>query len=104
MRSASPGVELERREELERLHEKYRTLCQLRQAGISDANADEKATLKQLAQQFPGALRELDSFPTEELEKRRDQIARALKSGEAEPWMEWMASYHALMRVALAIR
>ena len=47
---------------------KYEKLCDLRQRQISDVAP--RAELVALAAAFPGALRELDCLPWEELERR----------------------------------
>jgi hypothetical protein len=61
---------------------------------------DRRASLRALAAEWPGALRELDTLPTDEIERRLDACA----AGADEPWMAWMLRYHELMRAALAIR
>ena len=66
--------------------------------GAPDAAA--RAELKSLAREFPGALRELDTLPTDEIDRR----LLALESGEAAPWMRIMSRYHVLMRAALHIK
>src|SRR4051812_35137956 len=60
-------------------------------------DAAMRARLKQLAKEFPGALRELDTLPTDEIERR--MAARA-----DEPWVRWMCRFHTLMRAALQLR
>lgn len=87
-------------EALPALTEKYRRIAALR-------SADERAppeTLRALASEFPGALRELDSLPLPVIEARIVGLARALSTTTIEPWMEWMLAYHALMRAALALK
>jgi hypothetical protein len=85
-----------------RLADKYRRMAQLRASLPADRPPDAagRATLKQLAREFPGALRELDSLPTDEIDAR----LQALERGDDAPWMRWMARYHALMRAALHIK
>lgn len=82
------------------LARKYRVMAELRRAGAPDALAEDRARLRALANEFPGALRELDTLPTEEIERR----ATALESGALEPWMVWLAEFHELMRVALEVK
>jgi hypothetical protein len=74
---------------------KYRRMLALRHAGAGD-----RAALRALAADFPGALRELDTLPTDEIARR----AEATAAGVFEPWMEWMLAYHALMRAALLLK
>jgi hypothetical protein len=85
-----------------RLAEKYRRMAALRASLPADRppDAEGRAALKQLAREFPGALRELDSLPTDEIAAR----LAALEHGDDAPWMRWMARYHALMRAALHIK
>jgi hypothetical protein len=64
----------------------------------------QKAELKAFAVEFPGALRELDSLSTAEIDRRRRLAIAAAAGGEREPWMGWMYGYHALMRLALQVK
>ena len=60
--------------------------------------------MRALAEAWPGALRELDSLPSDELERRRAALEGAAAGAPVEPWMAWMVAYHELMRAALAVR
>jgi hypothetical protein len=82
------------------LAQKYRLMAELRRAGAPDERAEDRARLRALADEFPGALRELDTLTSEEIDER----ARACERGEDAPWMDWMAAYHAHMRAALELR
>jgi hypothetical protein len=73
---------------------------ELRAGAAHGGDAESRAALRAFAADWPGALRELDALPTDEIERR----ARACAGGDDEPWMAWMARYHELMRAALAIR
>jgi len=75
-------------------------MAQLRATLQGPPDVETRRTLKQLAREFPGALRELDSLPTDEIERRLS----ALEGGGDEPWMRWMARFHTLMRAALQMR
>jgi len=94
---------------------KYRLLCLWRrgkdrtfETDASHADADpsasnaglaERSAMRGLAEEFPGALRELDLLGLPELERRVSVLAR----GEAdEPWIAWILCYHELLRAALA--
>lgn len=80
---------------------KYARLCQLRQAlGDVPPDAAGRAQLRALAADWPGALRELDTLPTAELQRR----AQLCAEGGDEPWMAPLLRYHQLMRAALALR
>jgi hypothetical protein len=72
---------------------------ELRALAVGD-EAEARAALRAFAAAWPGALKELDTLPTDEIERR----ARACQAGEVEPWMAWSVRYHELMRAALAIR
>src|SRR6185369_7546889 len=48
----------------------------------------------------PGALRELETLPTDEIGRR----LAALEAGCDEPWVRWMCRFHTLMRAALHIK
>lgn len=73
---------------------------QLRAAVANDKDPHARAVLRAFAAEWPGALRELDALPTDEIERR----AHACEVAEDAPWIAWMARYHELMRAALAIR
>jgi hypothetical protein len=59
---------------------------------------------KALAREFPGCLAELDTLPLDAIDARAAELARAADGGAVEPWMEWLAGYHAWMRAALWIK
>jgi len=82
------------------LARKYRAMAELRRAGAPDERAEDRARLRALAEEFPGALRELDTLATDEIDRR----AEACEREDAAPWIEWMAAYHATMRAALKLR
>jgi hypothetical protein len=73
---------------------------ELRAGGAGAGDAEARAALRALAAEWPGALKELDTLPTDEIERR----AALCAAGGDEPWMAWMVRYHELMRAALAIR
>jgi hypothetical protein len=82
---------------------KYEKLCDLRQRQLSDVAP--RAEMVALASAFPGALRELDCLPMEELE-RRSRALHAVVEGRAqvEQWMVLQIAYHGFMRAVLRIR
>ncbi len=67
---------------------------------------DERAALRQLAADFPGALRELDAWATDEIARRYDEVQSWLGAPTESPprWMVWTSRYHVLMKQALAVR
>lgn len=86
---------------LSRLLAKYAALASLRHARARGEPIPEKAVFKALADEFPGALHELDRLPMPEIEARRAALEQALSGGPVAPWMPAMALYHALYRAAL---
>lgn len=89
-------------EEIAALTEKYRLLLDLRRAHERGEPTPGRALFQGLAARFPGALRELDRMPMATLERRLAELA-AIGEGAAPPeWMVACASYHALLRFALA--
>lgn len=78
---------------------KYERMRELRAARIGD-DAAARAELRAFAAAWPGALKELDTLASDEIERR----ARACADGAREPWMAWSLRYHQLMGAALAIR
>jgi hypothetical protein len=95
------------RDDLLALEEKYAQVEALRRARERGEPIPERAVFKALAERFPGVLRELDVLSMDVVTMRRQQLALAM-GGECvecvEPWMAWMAAYHALMRVALWVK
>jgi len=91
---------------LRALARKYEIMSELR-ASLPPAvepSADDRARLRALAAEFPGALRELDTLATDEIARRRDALTAAAAGGAVEDWMHWLDGYHAHMRAALAIK
>jgi hypothetical protein len=86
------------------LARKYRAMLELRHAGAPDETREDRARLRALAAEFPGALRELDTLPTEEIEGRARALEAAAAGSAAEPWMAWMADFHELLRTALVLK
>jgi hypothetical protein len=82
------------------LARKYKTLLALR----AESSEAPTAELRALAEEFPGALRELDTLPKSQLEERLEQCSRAAADGSLAPWMAWMYAYHTTMRAALSVK
>lgn len=91
-------------DELRALARKYRMLLDLRRAHERTGAVEGREELRALATAFPGALRELDRLPVEEIEGRAIAIEKAAASGAPEPWMQWLVAYHGLLRAALFIK
>ncbi len=92
------------RDELLALLRKYDAIAALRRDRAKGAAAAERGTLRALAKEFPGALRELDTLALTEIARRRRALSRAARGGAIDPWMAWMIAYHATMRAALVIK
>jgi hypothetical protein len=97
---------------------KYRLLARWRRAKDAEARGAGEATggatageMRALAEEFPGALRELDLLGLAELERRAAHLATAPEyepanenANENAKWIAWISAYHALLRLALALR
>lgn len=75
------------------------------------AETDRRA-LRDLAHEFPGALRELDVLGLAEIARRverlRDRVTATVEASVNaridDPWVEWILGYHGLMRAALVVK
>ncbi|HEY6557993.1 MAG TPA: hypothetical protein VI072_12000 [Polyangiaceae bacterium] len=92
------------RSDLIALARKYRTLGELRRAQYHTSFVEAQAPLRRLAGEFPGALRELDVLPLDEIDRRADALVAAADSGELSAWMEWLHEYHSRLRLALSVK
>ena len=92
------------REALLRLAHKYARLGELREARARGEPIPERAVFRELASEFPGALRELDTLPLDEIAARHAALAAAAEGGTVEPWMEWLDGYHRTFRAALYVK
>lgn len=93
------------RSDFRALARKYRLLAELRHAVHLQSAFEVRGPMRGLAREFPGALRELDALPLQEIERRAALFERAAERGVAdEAWMEWMHRYHLTMRAALSVK
>jgi hypothetical protein len=92
------------RAQLAALERKYRTLMEIHRALAAWDDARAAALDHALAEEFPGALRELQTLPLDVLEARAGALAAAVAGASPDPWMLWMSDYHALLRAALRIK
>ena len=77
----------------------------LRILALEAPHADPKDEMAALAAEFPGALREIDELPIEEIDARLASLARASRDLSAvEPWMRAVLSFHELTRGALTAK
>ena len=91
-------------DELLALLRKYDVIAKLRRERAHGAAVAARSVLRDLAREFPGALRELDTVPLGEVDRRRRVLDEAAQGGAPEPWMLWMIAYHATMRAALLVK
>lgn len=89
----------------DRLLVKYKVLLKWRldrERGLPLPHKDE---FRALAEEFPGALRELDTMPMSVIEERANSLAKVCFDGaDVEPWMQASIAYHQWMRVALWLK
>jgi hypothetical protein len=90
---------------LAELRLKYVEMLRLRLAHRGADEPDPRRDMATLAGRFPGALREIDELPLDEIEARIAAIdAAVIEPGLAAPWMTAMGLYHALTRGALCAK
>jgi hypothetical protein len=89
---------------LARLAFKYEALGALRRARARGEAVPPPRVFKDLAGEFPGCLNELDTLPLDVVDARAADLRRAVEGGPIEPWMEWLAGYHAWLRAALRLK
>jgi len=92
------------REELLALARKYEVLARLRRDRERGSAVAARAELRALAREFPGALRELETVRTDEIDRRARSLVQAASGAPVEAWMAWMIAYHAVMRAALLVK
>ena len=88
------------------LLEKYREMRELRSHDEAGTLADPRARLRLLADRFPGALREIDEHPIEEIDARIAALELHL-GGEPPapaPWMVATYHFHRELRNRLRIK
>ena len=84
---------------------KYRELLRMRLARAEAAPEIARRDMRLLAERFPGALRELDGLPLDEVQARLGALEQAaLGATDVPAWAVWLASYHGWLRAALRIR
>src|SRR5690606_11252394 len=99
------------RDDLRALRDKYERIRALREqsarARLDPAfvPADPRPALSRLAQEFPGALRDVDLLPLPAVAARIDALAAAEgDAGRVEPWMVAQVTFHRYARSALAAK
>jgi hypothetical protein len=97
--------------ELRRLRDKYERMLRLREAhdrarrDASFREPDPKPEMASLAEEFPGALREIDRLPLDVIGARIEELARAESDpAPGEPWMAAQVLFHRFARGALVAK
>lgn len=88
------------------LRDKYAEMLRMRREDLETGGAhDPKHDMRALAKRFPGALREIDELPLEEIESRVAALDEVV-AGRAEPpeWARYFLAYHGWMRAVLRIK
>lgn len=87
------------------LREKYERMRTLREAHMRADEPDPRSAMARLADEFPGALRELDRLPLEEIALRIEQLRTAEEDPtRVEGWMIGIEAFHRFARGALATK
>lgn len=89
---------------LRELAEKYATLAAMRRREAEGDPPYENAFYQRLAARFPGALKELDRLPLDEIDRRAAALEAAASTGVVAPWMIAVDAYHAALRELLAAK
>ncbi len=83
-------------------YERMRTLR--RELGRGQPSPADRERLRSLSAAYPGALRELESLTTLELDERLRAATTARAATTVPAWLLWTAVYHDLMRTLLKAR
>lgn len=87
------------------LRRKYAALAAWRAQKSRDGTEPERAALRALAVEFPGALREIEVLSIETIESRLAALDRCIAHDEpAALWMRAMDGFHRWMRAALWVK
>ena len=87
------------------LRAKYEEMLRLRLLHAAGDEPDPRRAMAKLAGEFPGALREIDELPLDDIRARLHAL-EAAETAEAPvlPWMVATARFHALTRGALCAK
>ena len=92
-----PGIE-----GLARLAQKYRFLGELRRARERGEAIPSREIFRDLADEFPGALRELDTLPLDTIDRRAHELEATVRGDTpVAQWMQVVHAHHVLLRAAL---
>jgi hypothetical protein len=90
---------------LRALRDKYLEIKRLRDEDAAGLAHDPKLEMAELARRFPGALRECDELPIEEIDRRLAVLQDAVAGRAPAPqWVALQVGYHGWMRAALRIK
>lgn len=87
------------------LRDKYLELQRLRVEHDAGESEDPRPRMRALSARFPGALRELDELPMEQIEQRLATLHAVLEHAQPAPeWIGLQLAYHGWMRAALCVK
>jgi hypothetical protein len=86
------------------LARKYRTLASLRRDRAAGKPIPAREVFRDLADEFPGALRELDTLPMAVITTRLAALEACVAGAESDAWMAIEHAHHAWMRAALMLK
>ena len=97
--------------DLRALRDKYERMLRLRllharaKAEPEFDEPDPRLAMAELAREFPGALREIDTLPTDALHQRIAALIAAERDPSGvEPWMHAQVAFHRLARGILTVK
>jgi hypothetical protein len=93
--------------DLRGIRDKYAEMLAMRLADLEGAPEPHhvRARMRRLADRFPGALREIDDLPLDEIRRRIGALDAVLAGErEADSWMEAVALFHAFTRGVLVAK
>jgi hypothetical protein len=87
------------------LRDKYLEMQRLRIEHAAGDAEDPRPRLRALSARFPGALRELDQLPMEQIEQRLATLHAVLERAQPAPeWIGLQLAYHGWMRAVLCVK
>jgi len=90
---------------LDSLIEKYAQMLRMRELDRDDSDRDPREQMASLARRFPGALREIDERPIDDISARLHELREASAGRREVPaWAQLQSAYHGAMRAFLRVR
>lgn len=101
----NPGAEPMPQSVVLALRRKYQRMLEMRRLNDSGVEHDARGLMRELAAEFPGALREIDLLALATIEDRLRALDDVIQcGGDVALWMRCVADYHAMLRAALRIK